>query len=215
MAGYRADGSIPQTDSTLTPRLRAMHERLFGSAVQGLAPVSDAEMARVLHDLRSAPELDSFRLWLVGSRVEPGKNSSDIDIVLSPRLAVLPGDQLVENALLYCREYGLYGGTSRCVIDAFFRAEGPTVALTPLAPTALIRSVKLYSPRVVAVLHQRRIEQWRRVGEVSIEFVRWAVDTDYYRKLPRRDFDGSHASYLRPAIEIFVSNGNSPASCIN
>src|ERR1700760_3524460 len=106
-----ADGEITQAPWTLTPRERVMQQRLFGAAVQGIAPISDAELGRVLHDLRSAADLDPFRLWLVGSRVEPGKAGADVDVVLSPRHGASPGGHLVEAALLHCREYGLYGAT--------------------------------------------------------------------------------------------------------
>jgi hypothetical protein len=207
MAEYGVDRSVSRTAPPSTTLL-GMQQRLFGSHMEGLAPVSDAEMAGVLCDLRGASALESFRLWHVGSRVEPGRDGSDIDVVLSPQPGTMPSDHLIERALWYCREYGFYGATPRCVIDPSFRALGPTVALAPLPPRAAIRTIKLFSPRLASLLRQGRIAECRRVGDVCIAFVRPAEDTGYYRKLPRRHFDGDSSPYLRPAIEISAMGGD-------
>jgi hypothetical protein len=179
-----------------------LQHRLFGPHVKRLGPVSDTDMGRVLRDLRAAPELGPFRIWLVGSRVEPEKRGSDIDLVLSPRPGTLPSDYRIEHALRYCREYGLYGASPACVIDPCFRVGGPTVGLVPLPPRVVIKTVKLFSPRLSDLVARGRIRECRRLGDISIEFVRRAADTDYYGKLPRGDFDGSRLPYLRPAIEV-------------
>jgi hypothetical protein len=183
-------------------RERHMHHRLFGPDVKRVGPVSDTQMRRVLRELRATAELKPFRLWLVGSRVQPGNTGSDIDVVLSPRAGVPPDEHLIERALWHCREYGLYGANRACVIDPCFRTAGPTLHLIPLQPRVLIKTVKLFSPRLVRLLTLGRLSACRSVGEVCIEFVRTAEDTDYYRKLPRRVFGGSQCPYQRPAIEI-------------
>ena len=194
-----------------TPRRKAVRlsareldtqRHLFGPDIKLVRPVSDAQMGRVLCDLRAACELESFRIWLVGSRVQPGRTGADIDVVLSPGFGTSPNDHLIEQALWHCREYGLYGATPACVIDPCFRAYGPTVDLVPLPPHATIETVKLLSPRLAQLAAGGRLRDWRRLGEFSIKFVRHAEDTDYYAKLPTRHFDGSLCCYLRPAIEI-------------
>ena len=179
-----------------------MQQRLFGPELRLLGPVSDADIGRALRDLRAAAELDSFRLWLVGSRVDPGQEGSDVDVVLSPRPGAVQSVDLIEHALWHCREYGLRGTTPACVIDPCFRVRGPAVAVVPLRPHDVIKTVKLLSPRMAALATRGRLREWRRLGEISIEFLRRAEDTDYYGKLPRGDFDGSRWPYLRPAIEI-------------
>jgi hypothetical protein len=186
----------------LSARQRAMHKRLYDFHVKLVSPVSDAGMACVLRDLRAAPELQSFRIWLVGSRLQPGRDGSDIDVVLSPRPGTWPRDHVIETALWFCREYGLYGATPACVIDPCFRVDGPTVDRIPLRPEAAITTVKLMSPKLADLLARGRIRECRRLGDLAIEFVRRAEHADYYRKLPRADFDGSRWPYLRPAIEI-------------
>ncbi len=40
-------------------------------------------MVQVLRTLRESHALRSFRMWLVGSRVEPGRDTCDIDLLLS------------------------------------------------------------------------------------------------------------------------------------
>jgi hypothetical protein len=202
MAQYGGDRSVRRLALRLTARGLDMQQRLFGPDVQGLAPVSDAGLGRVLRDLRAAAELRSFRIWLVGSRLEPGRTGSDIDLVLSPRPGTSPSEHLIEQALWYCREHGLYGATPACVIDPCFRAAGPTVGLVPLRPHATIKTVKLLSPRLADLVTRGRIRECRPVGDAAIEFVRRAQDTDYYGKLPRGDFDGSRWPYLRQAVEI-------------
>jgi hypothetical protein len=202
MAQYGGDRSVRRLALRLTARGLDMQQRLFGPDMQGLAPVSDAELGRVLHDLRAAAELRSFRIWLVGSRLEPGRTGSDIDLVLSPRAGTWPSEHLIGQALWYCREYGLYGAIPACVIDPCFRVDGPTVDLVPLRPHVTIKTIKLLSPRLADLVTRGRIRESRPVGEVGIELVRRAQDTDYYGKLPLGDFDGSRWPYLRPAAEI-------------
>jgi len=194
-----------RTPVCLSVRDREMQRRLFGPHVNLVAPVSDARMGSVLRDLRAAPELHAFQLWLVGSRVQPGRDASDIDLVLSPRSGTVPSEHGVERALWCCREYGLYRGSPACVIDPCFRLVGPTLAQVPLRPDAVIKTVKLLSPKLVHLVLRGRIRHFRRVGHLAIEFVRRAAETEYYGKLPRADFDGSRSPYLRPAIEVIAT----------
>jgi hypothetical protein len=215
MTQYGGDRSVRRMALRVTARGLGMQQRLFGPDIQGLAPVSDAGLGRVLRDLPAASELQSFRIWLVGSRLEPGRTGSDIDLVLSPRPGTLPSEHLIEHALWYCREYGLYGATPACVIDPCFRAGGPTVALVPLRPHVRIKTVKLLSPRLADLVTRGRIPVCRRVGDVGIEFVRRAEDTDYFGKLPRGDFDGSRWPYLRPAIEIVPADNDDLSRAIH
>lgn len=179
-----------------------MHQRLFGPHILGLAPVPDPDLGRVLRHVAGAAELRPFRIWLVGSRLEVGKSGSDVDVVLSPRPGTSPSEHLIEQALWYCREYGLYRAGTPCVIDPCFRSSGPTVALAPLRPHIKIVTTKLFSPRLAELVRRGRLREWRRVGESCIEFARWSEDTDYFPKLPRRNFDGACFPYLRPALEI-------------
>ena len=196
------DREVPGLVLRLTQRHLDMQRRLFGPHVKRVGPVSDAGMGSVLRDVRAASELQSFRIWLVGSRVQSGTVGSDIDLVLSPRAGIHPSDPLIEQALLYCREYGLYGATPPCVIDPSFRGCGPTLALIPLRQRAVINTIKLLSPRLADLVRRGRIQECRHLGEVSLEFLRRAEDTDYYGKLPNGLFEGSLCPYLRPAIEI-------------
>lgn len=202
MTRYGGDRSVRRMALRLSARGLGMQQRLFGPDIRGLAPVSDAGLGRVLSGLPDASELQYFRIWLVGSRLEPGRAGSDIDLVLSPRPGTRPSEHLIEHALWFCREYGLYGASPACVIDPCFRQGGPTVGMVPLRPHARITTIKLLSPRLAGLVTQGRIRECRRVGDIGIEFVRRAEDTDYFWKLPRGDFDGSRWPYLRPAIEI-------------
>jgi hypothetical protein len=215
MTEYGSDRSVRRMALRITARGLGMQQRLFGPGVQGLAPVPDAALACVLRGLAAASELQSFRIWLVGSRLEPGRTGADIDVVLSPRPGTVPSDHLIERALWYCRDYGLYGATPACVIDPCFRVGGPTVALVPLRPHVRMTTVKLLSPRLADLVTRGRIRECRRVGDVGIEFVRRAEDTDYFGKLPRGDFDGSRWPYLRPAIEIVPADNGELSHAIH
>ena len=175
--------------------------RLFGLHEQDIAPVSDAQMWRILGELRAAPVLQPFRLWLVGSRVESGKASSDVDLVLSPRVGYALSDALIERALWYCRYFGLYAAKPACVLDPCFRAGGPTLAIGPLQPDTVIKTIKLFSPKLAKLIRDGQISEYRRIGRCGIEYIRRASDTEYYRKLPSRAFDGVPLPYLRPAID--------------
>ena len=78
------DGNVCRMLLRLTAVGHEMQQRLFGPELRLLGPVSDADIGRALRDLRAAAELDSFRLWIVGSRVDPGQEGSDVDVVLAP-----------------------------------------------------------------------------------------------------------------------------------
>ena len=179
-----------------------MQARLYDLGPRRRAPVADADMWRTLRRLRAHPELVLFRLWLVGSRIEVGHDTSDIDLVLSPRADVVPDDATVDTALWRGREAGLNDSDPPCVFDPCFRVEGPSLRLVPLRPDTILRMVKLLSPRIVRLVQSGRIADYRRVGRYSLAFTRFAGETDYYAKLPRRPFDGDAEPYLRPAIEI-------------
>lgn len=165
-------------------------------------PVSDTEMMELLGVLRESAALRGFRLWLVGSRVEPGRCTSDVDLVLSGIPGTVPRYPRVEEALRHCREFGLYGTDVSCVIDPCFRVSGPTLTVTPLAPDAAVSTVKLLSPRLAALAARGSFLRWRRVGNFSIEFLRRAADTDFYDKLPQKDWGGLRWRYLRPPVEL-------------
>jgi hypothetical protein len=183
-----------------------MQQLLFGHG-SGNHAVTDEEMWRALRELRAAYEMRSFRMWLVGSRIDPGKQASDIDVVLSPKSGYSVDSAKIELALLHCRHHGLYGRTSSCVIDACFRTDGPTLSITPLQPETRVRTIKLLSPKLLRLMATGRLREYRIMGRFSVEFVRRASDTSYYRKLPLALFGGRLLPYLRPANEI---NGGDP-----
>jgi len=176
--------------------------QLFGPGTRRTAPVSDAAMRRLLRALRSAPELDPFRIWLVGSRVQSGNDESDIDIVLSPQVGFSVSDDLIERALWHCRSRGLYASNPACFVDPCFRFGGPTMEVVALPPQSILRGVKLLSPKLRRDVLLGRLEVYRRVGRFSIEYSRRAGDTSYYHKLPRGSFGDLQSPYLRPAIEV-------------
>jgi hypothetical protein len=192
----------------LTAIALRMQRRLFGFDKKQLTPVSDADMWRILRELRAASVLKPFRLWLVGSRMHgPGNESSDVDLVLSPQGDISLSDAAIERALWYCRSFGLYTANPRCVLDPCFRPAGPGLVLVPLRPHTVVRTFKLFSPRLAKLVSEGRILRYRRVGRFSIEYLRRAKDTNYYGKLPTREFDGSVSPYLRPAVEVpFISD---------
>jgi hypothetical protein len=181
-----------------------VHRRLFGQHAKCVTAVSDSEMWRVLLALRPNPNLDSFRIWLVGSRVDPGRFESDIDVVLSPRAGFPLSDQIIERALWYCRNYGLYVSNPPVVVDPCFRAAGPTVEFKALRSHSILKTIKLLSPKLTQEVLAGRIRKYRRLGYFSIEYCRRAGDTHYYAKLPQRSFEGSRSPYLRPAIEVLT-----------
>jgi len=190
------------TASRTAPLELRMQAQLFGISKEEILPISDAQMWRVFHELRACYELEQFRIWLAGSRVQPGNDDSDIDIVLSPRPGLSPDDATIERALWHCRNYGLYQANPACVIDPCFRTRGATLDLVPLQPLLILQTIKLFSPRLMRLVVSGRLQEYRRVGFFSIEYSRPAKDTDYYKKLPKRVFDGRLLAYLRPAIEI-------------
>jgi hypothetical protein len=189
----------------LSPRQYAMQRRLFSLSPTRRDRVDDAGLARMLAELRAAPELAGLRLWLVGSRLDTGMAGSDIDVVVSPATGEQPGHAAIEAALWRCRELGL---RRACSIDPIFREQGPTVALAPLPPDAILKSVKLASPKMTALMAAGLLREWRLVGEASVAFSRRAGDADFYGKLPIRDFGGASARYLRPAMEVATAGSS-------
>ena len=189
-----------------TAEERRMQDALFGAAAAGIPPVPDGEMWRLIQQLREARELAPFRIWLVGSRTEPGHERSDIDLVFSAKPTLAPDDLQIDDALRHCREFGLYSATPACLFDPCFRIGGPkgpsAGAELALPPDEPVRTVKLFSPNLMRQILARRIRAYRRIGRCSIEFVRDAGDSSYYRKLPKKTFDGELSAYLRPAVEI-------------
>jgi hypothetical protein len=186
----------------ITPIELGMHHHLFGVNANHVAHLNDAAMWRTLRELRSAPELERFGLFLVGSRLDPGNETSDIDLVLSPRPGSAFTDRLIERALWHCRDYGLYGADLARLIDVSFRKEGPSFRAIPLPPDRVLQTAKLFSPKLASLVNEGRIQHYRRFGLFSIEYWRRASETSFYQKLPQQQFDGSLCSYLRPAIEV-------------
>jgi hypothetical protein len=182
-----------------------MHRLLFGIDKRQLTPLSDSDLWRILRGLRSHARFDPFRLWLVGSRVDPGHESSDVDLILSPRLRVPPGDAVIERALWHCRNFGLHLAKPTCVIDPCYRAQGPALARDPLRPDTIMQSIKLCSPKLARLINDKSIQQYRRLGRFSIEYLRPAQNTDFYGKLPTGVFNGKNEPYLRPAVEVRIS----------
>ena len=190
------------TASHFTPVELGMHRRLFSVNAKHVGPVADAAMWDTLRELRNTPELERFRLFLVGSRLDPGNETSDIDLILAP----CPGSAftyaMIERALWRCREYGLYGANLPRLIDPGFRREGPSVRAVPLPPTAVLQTAKLFSPKLARLINEGRIQHYRRFGRFSIEYWRQAGETSFYQKLPRQRFEGAVCPYLRPAIAV-------------
>jgi hypothetical protein len=186
----------------LRPDVFRMQIRLYGPETRRITPVSDAVVWGHLRQIRADVRLDRFRIWLVGSRLEPSRDDSDVDLVLAPRVGYQVSDQAIDEALYYCRDHALWGGDQACIVDPWFRVAGPTLDLKALAPDTVMPGTKLFSPKLMHDVLAGRIVNYRRLGLFSIDYVRRARDTDYYRKLPRRSFDGLLSPYLRPAIEI-------------
>ena len=189
-----------------------MQARLYDLGARRRPPVTDVNMWRILRRLRACLDVAPFRLWLVGSRLEVGHDTSDIDLVLSPRADVVLDDSTIDTGLWRCREAGLNDCDPSCVFDPCFRLEGPSLHPVPLRRDAILRTIKLLSPRLVRLIQTGRITDYRRVGRYSVAFTRLAVETDYYAKLPRKAFDGDAKPYLRPAIEIVEAEG--AADCL-
>jgi hypothetical protein len=77
----------------------------------------------------------------------------------------------------------------------------------------MLKSIKLFSPRIVQEVLAGRIRVYRRLGYFSIEYCRPAGDTSFYTKLPRRSFGGQRLPYLRPAIEVVTERPLAAAMC--
>ncbi len=162
-------------------------------------------MWRLLHALRRSATLTAFRVWLIGSRVQPGKAESDIDLLLSPRDGAPVNDGAIELALWHCRHYGLYRADPVALVDPCFRDGGPAQGCMVLQPNATLKTMKLFSPKLQLLVESGRIATYRRTGQFSIEYCRLAHEASYYRKLPYRDVDGVSYRFLRPAIELTSS----------
>ena len=187
--------------SLITADVLAMQMRLYGLRTERRAPVTDADLWALLRELRASRPLDPFRLWLVGSRVEPGREKSDADVVLAPAGNERPPDETMEQALWSCRVAGLSGSTV-CAIDPCVRLNGPALVVTRLHADMMLKSIKLFSPTIMLQVLQGRLRNYQRLGRFCIEFDRRAGDTDYYSKLPLRTIDGVPSPYLRPGIEV-------------
>jgi hypothetical protein len=198
----QADGERDIFAHLLKPEVFRMQVRLYGPDTHRSHPVSDAVLWIRLRELRAASLLDPFRIWLVGSRVEPCRNTSDIDLVLSPRIGVSLSDQAIDDALWFCRNYPLYEANPSCIVDPCFRHGGPTIDVAALAPDTVRTTAKLFSPQIMFEVLAGRIREYRRLGGYSIEYLRRAGETSYYRKLPRRSFGNLLSPYLRPAVEV-------------
>jgi len=192
---------MPRNQGLVTPEQLAMCRNLFPVKTGAQRPLSDDDMWRALHKLRSAPELKPFSLYLVGSRVEAGHETADIDLILSPRPSSPFSDLRIERALWCCRAYGLHEATPVCLIDPAFRREGPTTKVAPLAPERILQTAKLFSPRIVALIRERRITCYRRFGRFCVEYWRPAGETGFYSKLAELP-GGEGCRYLRPAIPV-------------
>jgi len=192
---------MPRNRLRVTPEQITMHRDLFPAQSGALLPLSDDAMWRILHELRSAPELEPFGLYLVGSRLEPGQETADIDLILCPRPGLTFSDVRIERALWHCRAYGLCQAKPACLIDPAFRREGPSFGVVPLAPETILQTAKLFSPRIAALIRERRITRYRRFGRFSIEYWRVAGETGFYPKLPQLPFAKEHRC-LRPAIVV-------------
>jgi hypothetical protein len=184
----------------LTPEIRRMQEALYGPCSR--APVPDSEVRRMLRALRGASALAGFRLWLVGSRLEPDRVDSDVDLVLSPCPGSRPDDLEIEQALWCCRLYGIDTTDPLCIVDPCFRRAGPTLEVVELPAGAIVRTTKLLSPRRWRDVAEGCILDYRLAGRFSIEYSRLAGDTNYYEKLPVAIRDGVLVRYQRPAIEV-------------
>jgi hypothetical protein len=202
MIGFAVDQKTRRIAPNLTAVELRMHRRLFGFDKSQIAPVSDADMHCILRELRAAPVLEPFRLWRVGSRLDRGRELSDIDLVLSPRAGFSLSDTIIERALRDCRSFGLYESNPSCVLDPCFRQAGPTADIVPLRPQTIVQTCKLFSPKLAKLVLDGRLPQYRRFGRFGIEYLRRADETDYYERLPRRIFGDSRSPYLRPAVEI-------------
>jgi len=192
---------MPRNQVLVTPEQLAMCRDLFPAERGTQRPLSDDDMWRTLHKLRSAPELRPFSLYLVGSRVEAGHETADIDLILSPSPGSPFSDLRIERALWRCRAFGLHQTRPVCLIDPAFRREGPSIRVAPVAPERILQTAKLFSPRIVALIRERRITRYRRFGRFCIEYWRPAGETGFYSKLPELPCE-EECRYLRPAIPV-------------
>lgn len=190
------------TAPIVTLEIRRMQEALYGSSARGGIPVSDTAVWQMLEALRKAEALVSFRIWLVGSRLEANEVESDVDLVLSPRMGTRPTDRQVERALWSCRHYGIEAMDPICIVDPCFRLAGPTLNVVNLPADAIVSTTKLLSPGCWRDVSEGRIRRYRLSGRFSVEFSRPAAETTYYAKLPVFIRDGVISRYLRPAVEV-------------
>ena len=180
--------------------VQKMHADLFDRCPPRVA-VSDAAVMGMLRGFRESAELEAFRVWLVGSRLEPNRALSDVDMVLSPRTERPPEDSIIEHALWFCRSHGLQS-PNPCLVDACYRRSGPTVGTVALEPDAIVTSFKLLSPGLMRAILDGEIQDYRLAGRFSIEYRRLARDIIYFERLPWRLQRGYLRRYLRPALEI-------------
>jgi hypothetical protein len=185
----------------MTPEHLAMCRRLFPAKTGRPRLLSQYDMWQILHRLRSAPELEPFHLYLVGSRVEAGHETADIDVILSPRPGSAFSDLRIERALWFCRAAGMQDADPVCWIDPAFRREGPSVRMVPLLPEAMLQTSRLLSPGIAALLRKGCITRYRRFGRFCIEYWRPAGETSFYKKLPAFS-SVEQGRYLRPAIAV-------------
>ncbi|MES0824963.1 hypothetical protein [Ruegeria sp. SCP11] len=184
-----------------------MQLALFGSTLPH-TPLSKVALQAVLRELRQLVVLDPFNLWLVGSAVDNSEAAADIDILLSPRrLDALPTPSQIDDALRAARAYGLQARDKPISIDPTYREAGPTKGICPLHADTVIDSVQLASPGRVQQALKGKLPGYRLVGRYCIGFPRRAKDTNYYNKLPVRQFGSVSLPYLRPAILVADDHG--------
>jgi hypothetical protein len=183
-----------------------LHDQLFSfRGIRG--GCSDSQVMEVLSLIKNHPQLQYFRLWLVGSRLEPNRFFSDVDILLTPtsnyektNMSVTKHD--IEQALWLCRSVGYEASKNHCVIDPTFEWRLPLVNRIELLPNTVAHKIKLLCPYLYQQVKLSKITEFISVGKFCIEYERSVSQTNYYLKLPSAFFKGKEEKYYRVAREI-------------
>ena len=164
----------------LTPIEHRMQSHLFGVNAKQVAPVSDAAMWYALRKLRDASEVERFGLFLVGSRLEPGNQVSDIDLNSGalPRLQPLVRPGLnVRSGIAVSMGYIEPIHPVSSILAFVEKGRASELSRSCLAGFCKLRSCSHQSWPDLSV--KDAFQHYRRFGRFSIEYWRQADETGF------------------------------------
>jgi hypothetical protein len=156
-----------------------MQKKLFTR--EGRSP-RPKDLAQLKDRLKGYRVLKPFKIFLIGSLLNPSRKPKDIDLLLVRRDFSRLTLRNVENALMLIRQDGI---NARIRIDACFRNTHADTLAGRLHPMQKMRTWKLEDPMLTYSLRIGILDRYRRVGRYLIVTQKQAYASSYYNKLPQ------------------------------